>query len=332
MMPPINFSKAQDLLIKLVQVLSPLTVRTIPASFFLSKRFFIPPSESELQEMGMRSSVRLLTNLTEVQKEMGEWLEEATVPSQKPEEGKEAKGKMTHSGQKLSPNAKTERDRSFLGEKAQAVSSKTQVNPISKQAQTLISQVHEAIGKLSSSSYFKDPQEEPLREALKKIKPHLDKIIELVSLEETVEKAQSGLMKKHSMETTREQLFSKIHTKTSESPTQSKELPSRQREITSERPNQPLNAQEEEVREQNQVNSQMPKHKESKVQVVNILTGKILVTQESKDEPTPRPAERTYIPGAPYQSQEKSLNPIRRKKKRKGFWFKEEEKERDHSD
>ena len=338
MIPPANSSKAQDLLIKLVQVLSPLTARVFPASFFFGKHFFIPPSQPEMQEMEMRSSVQFLTNLTEVQKEMGEWLEETAVSTHK-SESKSAKDGESHAGQKLSTLPKGE-GLSLPGEKTSAAT-KPQLTSISKQAQILISQVREAIGKLSNSSYFKDPQEEPLRKALKKIKPHLDKIIEMISLEETLEKAESGFTKRHPTETTREHLFNKIHSKGQEPSIQNYPgSTSTQRKTPSERADRPLNPQadrplnpqKEKFKDQNQITSPIPKRKENKEQAVNILTGKILATQKPKEDPMPRSVERSYLPGAPYQFQEKNLNSGQRKKKRKGFWFKEEEKERDHSD
>ena len=52
--------------------------------------------------------------------------------------------------------------------------------PVAQQAKRLLKEVQKVIGKLSSSDYLKEPQEEPLREALTLIKPQLEQFVEAV--------------------------------------------------------------------------------------------------------------------------------------------------------
>lgn len=301
MTSPVDFSRAQDLLIKLVQALSPLTFRVIPSSFFLNKRFFIPPSQAEFLNMEIRAPVRLLTNLSQVQREMGDWLEGASTVSSKTK-NKEARVNPTDGAE---------------------------AKPISKQAQQLIAQVHDAIAKLTTSSNFKDPQKVPIREALNKIKPQLDEIIKTVSLKETIESRPSVFFRNSLPRSSREHIFNQL-AKTSERVGQQENKPSQVQ-----KPKR-ANSDRKEVAQKrhDRTPSILPKYKESKVQVVNILTGKILITPEAREDAPPRPVERTYLPGAPYQAQNKNMGPIHKKKKRKGSWFnkEEEEEKHDHSD
>lgn len=152
-MNPIDCSKAQALLTKLVQMLSPLTVKEVSPSFLLNKRFFIPPQEWKHQT---QRSVKLLNCLHAVQREVNEWVQEEGGSAQK--QTKQLKLHPFHrKREEISPS-------------------------IAKQAKVLVNQVHEAICEMSSSANFKAPQEAPLREALRKLKPQLDRIIELLAL------------------------------------------------------------------------------------------------------------------------------------------------------
>src|SRR5690554_6472885 len=72
---PIEWAQAQNLLLKLVQVLSPLTVRPIAPSFFLSRRFFAPPMAPSA-DFFQHHPVKLLSALHEVRKEVEEWIAE----------------------------------------------------------------------------------------------------------------------------------------------------------------------------------------------------------------------------------------------------------------
>src|SRR3990167_7840762 len=75
----VDWSHAQSLLIKLVQVLSPLTVHEIPASVFLNRRFVIPSFYSHENFFPKRCPVKLLSTLHAVQKEVEEWVSDPKV-------------------------------------------------------------------------------------------------------------------------------------------------------------------------------------------------------------------------------------------------------------
>lgn len=142
----VDWFNAQKLLIKLVQVLSPLTLRTVPSSFFLNRRFITPQSYSHEDFFHERSPVQLLTKLQSVQKEIEEWV-----------------------GGDFRP-------------KKESVKSVSKENlPLVKQAKVLIQQVQEAIGKLSNSSFIQKPQEGPLLQTFNELKPKLDQIIREVT-------------------------------------------------------------------------------------------------------------------------------------------------------
>lgn len=154
---PIEWSEAQKLLLKLVEALTPLVEEQTEAKsiFSLNKRLFIPPEKTLSEEQHFQRSVTLLHA---VQKEVTEWVELEPSFSL--------------------PKKKEEKTTTVLPEK------KESEVPLPKQAQKLIQQVQLTISKLCTSENFKKPQEEPLKEALKRLKPSLDKLIEKVTLGE----------------------------------------------------------------------------------------------------------------------------------------------------
>ena len=156
---PIEWAQAQDLLVKLVHVLTPLTEKTVPASFFLSRRFVIPASlmQDDFSSGPLRHPVRVLPTLYSVQQQVEQWIAEA------PQEAEARPAAPVPNEEKRTPPK--------------------EAPPISKQAQRLIDQVHDAIVILSTSTNMQDPQEAILRRVLAKLKPSLDRIVDSMARE-----------------------------------------------------------------------------------------------------------------------------------------------------
>lgn len=370
---PIDWNQAQNLLLKLVRVLSPLAVNQIPSSFFLNRRFFIPPS---FVSAGFFQShpVRIHVILHEVQREVDAWIgetsKEEAVLAQNPIErtepevgGRVEKGKV--------PNISEETIKS---------SSETPI-PLGKQAKELIHQVQEAIGRLSNSNYIQDPREAPLRETLKELKPPLDRIINAIveTREDTPANAKPYLFR-HALPTSvRQEIVQKWHSSSNEKPlpvsqTESKvlekgqpdqerllkrEAPFREREsvqlrtslgestslaksLENSRPgastkdmekSQPSIQQEETSPAKRRRGEREPDKRG--VPVAHRVDGKeVQLTpigfhgqkhhEEGQKNVKQEPRSVT-LPVAPLIFEPKRAVSPRKKKKRKGFWFKEEE-------
>ncbi len=241
-MEHIEWSKAQDLLLKLVQALAPLAERSPPISAILQQRFSIPQSlfSEEVPKRSIRQPVTLLTSLhSEVEK--------------------------------------------WIGEPALASPLQQPTLPIARQAQRLIDQVQDTIGKLCQSMHIKDPKEEPLREALKRLKPHLERIIEAVSHEgmHSSDEGNATPFRAPIPRSIREQQLKKLIA-----------FPE----------SKPIDARPEKRGEGTLQQTAAP------------------IRQEA---PPPQPTARTSLPAAPYTSETRTLTPGRKKKKRKGFWFRD---------
>lgn len=143
----IDWLEAQDLLLKLVQILKPLTSEKGERGAVVF-RFFVPPPAPFGEEPHFRHPVSLLkTALDATQKQMDAWMEKLDMPK---------------------PASQTE-------------PKKEEHSPVPLQAQRVITQVRNAIGSLCTSSNIYEPQAAPLREALKRLKPMIDELIEAVS-------------------------------------------------------------------------------------------------------------------------------------------------------
>ncbi len=270
-MAPIDLSKAQDLLTKLIQILSPLTVKEIPASILLNKRFFIPPQESKNQT---QRSVKLLSSLHAVQMAVNEWVQEEEDLAQK-----QAKPLGAQPSSNEKPEGK-ERVCNYFSLREREVTSPS----IAKQAKVLINQVHKAICELSSSSHFKDPQEAPLREALKRLKPQLDRVIEAIALEEE-SRFEKMPHRPAAFKSEREHIFQKAEVQ--------KTL---RRSVN--------------LAEKSQVISHVRKE----------LASLLALSPSRRSYENSAPSIAPYLAPLPQRSL------LQKKKKRKGFWFKEEEK------
>lgn len=310
---PVEWSQAQELLIKLVQVLTPLAERTVPASFFLSRRFVIPSGliQDDLQPFLLRHPVRLLTTLHSVQKQVEQWIAE---PPKEVEAGENEKGEPVP----------------------------RETPPLSKQAQKLIDQVQEAIVKLSTSTYVQDPQEVPLREALKKLKPNLDRIIDSMTHEkEPSSRPKAPSHFRHPIPSPyREYVFAKLN------PSPDRPIARTiQKEVEVEgkkrRAESPVIERDEMTPPHKKRDVKPRRGEEGSIQEKEPLSEKVPVDtavekqshQQGQKEAkvAPKPLETIALAGAPFLSQTKNIVAPRKKKKRKGFWFKGEDPEEDRN-
>lgn len=363
---PVEWSQAQDLLVKLVQVLTPLTLRTVPASFFLNRRFFIPPSvlQEDFQATSLKHPVRLLTTLHSVQKEVERWIGEVST-EEPPAENQ------------VRPLPRNELKRI---EKEAVRSAPKEAPPLSTQAKKLIVQVQDAISKLATSTNIQDPKETPLRETLRKLKPNLDRIIEAVQndKEKIPDLERADAIRPMVPRSSREELIRKLSSVPIAEP-RHEELPEhrpiptaqslRQKQVSEiakdfkkdlekERVDEPVihAAPFPAVRPKNgpifRFGPTLPQKEAEEIQTATPIQHKGGVKKsstESKPVPlviptehpqqghkvetkvTPRPVEITSLPGAPFVAETKRLIVSPKKKKRKGFWFKGEEEDRNNS-
>ncbi len=337
---PVEWSQAQDLLIKLVQVLTPLTERIVPASFFLSRRFVIPSGlmQEDCPSIPLRHPVRILSALHTVQQEVEKWIGKA------PQEIEEKKSEVRPP---LSRNENVPKD----------------TPPLSKQAQKLIHEVQKAIGELANSTYIQDPKEAPLREALKKLKPNLDRIIDSMAHEKEPEQAPQVPLRQSIPRTPRDFIFAKPHmfaeilnNEIAARPAPAKDpvdspivrLVQRggEKEGRGVEPASPKSipvptrtapapiSRDEAVSPAPKKKGEVKEGREPSKE--NSIEAKPLKVETEVDKPSrkeghtevkviPKPFEAITLPGAPFISQAKNLVAPRKKKKRKGFWFKGEE-------
>jgi len=333
---PVEWLKAKDLLVELVQVLTPLTERIVPASFFLSRRFLIPSAftPDDFHPVPLRHPVRLLTDLHSVQKKVEKWIGEAPQETVEKEMAQRPVTKIENKPQTMAP--------------------------LSKQAQKLLQQVQLAIEKLSTSTHIQNPVEEPLREAFRKLKPNLDRIIDSVTQDNAPEKNPPGFFRHPVPRTAREELIAKLVTSSKEievrlnqpeAHNQPAAPRSRHPEIHREIPVKPLDRLFPESQAEVAKSHILPKKidpekrrgegepqakggaKEisDEIKMAAAFVEKETAQQgPSEAKPATKPFEVIALPGAPFVSHAKNLlHPG--KKKRKGFWFKGEEERQDHN-
>lgn len=293
---PTEWSKTQDLLVKLVHALTPLTVKEVPASLFLSKRFYMPSQwmSDSTESPLLKQPIRLLTTLHSVQKEVEKWVEPA------PQKQEIKKGE------------------------------KREIPPVAKQAEKLIAEVQEAIVKLSNSNFVRDPKEAPLREALKKLKPELDRMIQAVA-EDPEGGAEQGASKqsfRHPLpRSPREEVMKKLLSLSEIRPKAPQDAKKPTSSAVSDEqipPSKPAGEGRGEEKKGAKPTQFKPIKEESRLLE---KIGEELHAGEAK--PTIKPVEITSLPLIPILPQAKELQPPRKKKKRKGFWFKEDVEERD---
>lgn len=163
-------SGMQELLARLLQVLTPLVKGDEEKEISsLSRRLFIPPAPSE-RESSFRYPVRLLPVLQQAQKQMGHWIERFSSEKENPRSQSQEKSPA------LEPNKPK-----HSPQETQRLAERKDLTPLQGQARQLIAQVRQAIQLLSTASNLQeDSKQAPFREAIKKLKPLIDDLIETV--------------------------------------------------------------------------------------------------------------------------------------------------------
>jgi len=302
-----------NLLLKLVHALKPLVEPPVSNSSFLNQRFFIPPpaTHEDFPTLSSRQP-RLLKILQSVQKEVEEFIGENSVETPS-----------------VPLNSPVE---------------EAQNQPLSKQAQKLIEQVQDAIKNLSSSTQIKNPEEAPLRATLTHLKPSLDQIIHRVTHEgmhsggdnppppfrfSVPSSPRDPLIKKFIS-------FPQRDAEPAAAPKKSVEAPVERRavKIAAAPP-----SREETVEKRASPQEATTAEKAREPQIAPLSGSPFILKEKPKEKQSslshgenekrvPPPVERTTLPGAPFTPETRSLTPLRKKKKRKGFWFREEEDQR----
>ncbi len=292
-MNSVEWTQAQGLLKKFIDALSPLTVQAAVSSDFLNRRFFVPPHLAS-NDYFQRHPVRLLLVLREVEKEVGEWI------------------------------GKTEKKTESKPTKVENKPSSKEPIPIGKQAKELIRQVQEAIGKLSNSRYIQNPQEAPLRKVLVKLKPDLERIIDAVSelLESQGEIPKKAPLRRAVPVSTRQERLEKLLFSTKDTPFPDAAPTKRTDRKVFSTPKEKPTLSVKRVPEKGEKIPEKAKKEEAP------LSSQLFPRIEKREEGLLRKEEMHPVAlpilGAPVPK--KTLLP-RKKKKRKGFWSKEEEKD-----
>ncbi len=294
----VEWSKAQELLVKLVQVLSPLTDRSLSSSFSVSQHFFIPTAAPENLDRFHRP-FSIITTLHSVQKQVEEMITKTAAAE--PVEQEKRKPSVPLFEKEIS--------------KFKA--------PLTIQAQKLIGEVQEAIGQLCHSTQIKDPKGAPLREALKRLKPNLDRIIEMVISEEKEISTQSdnpsvrfaSPVSSRQSQIRKQVVFSETEQKVDKA-------------MKKESRNSPSSIVEKEKSIARGIRSVSTKLTEKTV-TVSPSEEKQVFKQQIHQTGVLRPSERTSLPALPFVPMMRNLtSSLAKKKKRKGFWFREEEEDR----
>ena len=333
---PAEWTRAQELLLRLVDVLGPIAQKQ--NSLFGTQRLFFPFSHSSLfTDAGpIRFGARLLTDLTDAKKEVEEWIgklpihaaEEAIEPTaetnSKPFSSPAETSNVEKSGvapTALSPSKK-ELDSSLIKELRKSSSTPEKNSPVETQAQKLVEQVRSAILSLSSSSFLVDPKAGPLRDALKRLKPLIDQLIDAVS-QEGMHLAGDGLPQAARFKAApseRETLLKRLIP----FPQENRETQENRRSASSHSPRL-IDLQTE----RGEGAGKKPDTHSSKTYSTppySLLDRPKEKTAEAEKPHFDRNGERTSIPAAPYlSSTSASLSSRKPKKKRKSFWLREDE-------
>lgn len=277
----LDWMKAQDLLLHLVQILTPFAEKGAEKkATLLNNRFFVPPPLSSEETPAFRHPVSLLRA---TQEQLDLWIEQLPPTAGTPVEKKEGRGEAGA--------VKKEGDRPSRP-------------PLFMQAGFVIKQVRDVISSLCTSANLVDPKAPPLRDALVRIKPLIDQLIDAVSHE--------GGMHSADQEKQRETRFP---------------LPSSARQPLLKKffPLPPPH-----IPEGKPIRSTPSQNREEVHTAIRIEPEKdpeALFAHPPKGESV-RPVDRmTSLPAAPFTPDTRSLTAAQKKKKKKRFWGSEEEKE-----
>lgn len=386
---PVEWTRAQQLLLEILQTVSPIASGNPSfrsAGVVFKKNLFIPPQgDSFSLSPKFPYAVRLLSQLKSAREEMTDLLEtlpaepEEKVPGNEVQRGipKATKG----SEEKNPPKAdsqikepeKMQKPRSFgeekqspekmegtptqknlpLGEKEKTNSQRSEKKPeptVSKQAVRLIDQVRDAIRNLSHSGNLIDPQPGPLRDALKRLKPMIDALIEAVS-QSDMHTPSDGLAPKtqfvlpkldrehlkipfpHQKEGTKKEtpsIRSATIQRQSSDPVVPKEI-AKVREESIQKPAPKDLATSNKMLPQNPMSVPSKPNPQPPLSTpIPYVEVRVAIKNQDAD-PDSQPAEKVSLPAAPF-TPELTRSNTSQKKKRKRFWSrnsKEEDEEKD---
>lgn len=191
---------AQNILIKLVQILTPLANEGKAISVMIKQRFFIPPFLGGKEDC---STAQLLPKLHSMQQQVKKWVDDPGTQATNPAFKQVATNGVSEAKPDRSEAIRTPKDHSQrLGQGEKIDMAKPQPAichpfegriskqasgsfPLNKQARDLIGQVRVAIQTLANSANLIEPKIEPLREIFKRLKPQIDELVEAVAQEGT---------------------------------------------------------------------------------------------------------------------------------------------------
>lgn len=354
----VDLSDARSLLVELVRALSPLTnpANSATNALFLNRRF-IPPQDSPTA-LYERHPVQILVKLHEVQEEVKKWVgdpEEVQSPAFTKESERDNLEIRSKPQTKAAPSKEN-----LLEARGQKGAS---ISPLVREAKALVHQVQRAIATLSSSTSIQHANEALLRDALKKLKPGLDRIIRTIAeAQEKPPEKGDGLQKEEKSrdlpstpiptrqkvvmqklrelrqektqaeEVERDKLARKAlpaQTPGKKEFSQEKQKPSSKEQV---QPEPGLNHNNKEFRPQKPIQENLEslstepfpvslKEKSAQSQIESPVSEK----QEQAQKNTHSEMKPVALPISPLYFNTKKIAPARKKKKRKGFWFKDEE-------
>lgn len=329
---------AKELLAQLVQILSPFAQegegREKEISSF-SQRLFIPPSIPD-KNQNFTHTVRLLSTLQQAQKQMNHWIEilsdgkEVLDPQRKSDLSQKAEERNVSSSSQRSENS------SKIAQLAQG------------QAKQVILQVRQALHILSDLPNLQDIKVASFRNAIQKLKPVVEDLIEAVNMPS----AEDGMQTSH-----RKQSLLSIR---KQQPPLNKQipLPFKGKKESATRPTRGFSARIREAKKEDKPQSKTTEKKETILKPekakdsseekdlkqvplpaksqTSHFSGLISGSRDSMpkegDAPKALPHfDRIAIPGAPFTStsQMTSNSSSKAKKKRKKFWQRGEDDEED---
>ncbi len=211
---------------------------------------------------------------------------------------------------------------------------------VASQAQQVIDQVRQAILTLSTSAYLIDPKAGPLRDALKRLKPFIDQLIEAVS-QDGMHSAGDGLPPLFRFKippSEREALLKKLipfpQTKKNSgrsfadsSVVQETKNPLIQPGKT--RSDESFLSQKDSLDSMDKETRESTFNSYSKTTPGNVLNS-LPAQGDSAAQPESPVFDRTTIPGAPFTPQNQPDSLSRKKKKRKSFWLRDEDDEEEN--
>lgn len=188
-----EWKKAKELFVQLSQAFNPKTLNQKPVFTLGEGEGPIMLSASPLSEEILRKifkrrasteqfshTVRLLPTLQSAQKQMDHWIEMLPVESGKTNKNAAFFSKVESPvKQEVNPSLKAKSEWENIHIQLQNKSNETE--EFSQKANRFVIEVRLAIQTLSTSSYLSDPQPGPLRDALAKLKPLVDEMIDSLS-------------------------------------------------------------------------------------------------------------------------------------------------------